>query len=128
MEHTYYFDGNEKTISWVIETGKTSVEQKRTHAEYYYDQVSTEQSKYIALHVGIFWSIGRFIIKNGYTVKVILDLNSMFEHLSKNKKNNDPFIESRTKFINQLIEQRGVNITYQLIEPKNNLASKLLNS
>ena len=51
MEHTYYFDGNEKTISWVIETGKTSVEQKRTHAEYYYDQVSIEQSKYIALHV-----------------------------------------------------------------------------
>ena len=58
----------------------------------------------------------------------MLDLNSMFEHLAKNKKNNDPFIESRTKFINQLIEQRGVNITYQLIEPKKNLASKLLNS
>ena len=126
MDHTYYFDGNEKTISWVIKTDETNIEQKRTHAEYYYDQVSIEQSKYIALHVGIFWAIGRFVIKNGDTVKVMLDLNSMLEHLMKDKKNDDPFIESRTRFIKQLIEQRGLNIRYQLIEPKNNLATKLL--
>ncbi len=127
MDHIYYFDGNEKTISWVIKTDEMGVEQKRTHAEYYYDKISIEQSKYIALHVGIFWGVGRFIIKNGDTVKIMLDLNSMFEHLMKNKKNNDPFIESRTKFIRQLVDQRGLDIRYQLIEPKNNLASKLLN-
>jgi len=115
-------------ISWAIETNKTIVEQVRTHAEYYYDQISVEQSKYIGLHVGIFWSVGRFIIKNGDTVKVMLDQNLMFEHLAKNKKSNDPFIESRTNFIKQLIDQRGLDIRYQLIEPKNNLASKLLNS
>lgn len=126
MEHTYYFDGNEKTISWVIESMGTKVEQIRTHAEYYYDKISAEQSKYIAHHVGIFWGIGRFIIKNGETVKVMLDLHSMFEHLVKNKKTNDPFIESRTGFIKQLINQRNLDVRYQLIEPQNNQASALL--
>jgi hypothetical protein len=63
MDHTYYFDANKKMISWTIETNKVMKEQKRTQAEYYYDQVPVEQSKYIALHVGIFWGIGRFIIK-----------------------------------------------------------------
>lgn len=115
-------------ISWVIETNKTKVEQVRTHAEYYYDKVSVDQSKYIGLHVGMFWSIGRFIIRNGDTVKVMLDQNLMLEHLTKNKKSNDPFIESRTRFIKQLIDQHGLKVHYQLIEPKNNPAHKLLNS
>lgn len=128
MDHAYYFDGNAKMISWVVETNKTKVERVRTHTEHYYDQVSVEQSKYIGLHVGIFWSIGKFIIKNGDTVKVMLEQNSMFEHLAKNKKSDDPFIESRTNFIKQIIDQRGLDVRYQLIEPKNNPASKLLNS
>jgi len=126
MDYTFYFDGNKKMISWVIENNETKIEQKRTHAENYYDQVSIEQSKYIALHVGIFWSIGRFIINKGDTVKVMLDLNSMFEHLMKNKKSEDPFILSRTSFITQLIDQRAINVHYQLIEPRNNLASALI--
>jgi hypothetical protein len=127
MDHIYYFDGNEKMISWIIETNEIKTEQRRTHAEYYYDQISAEQSKYIALHVGIFWGVGRFIIKNGDTVKARIDLDTMFEHLIQNKKSDDPFIESRTNFIKQLIDQRGLDIRYQLIEPRNNLASKLLN-
>ena len=126
MDHIYYFDGNTKKISWAIETDEKTVEQVRTHAEYYYDKVSVEQSRYIGLHVGIFWSIGRFIIKNGDTIKVMLDQNLMFEHLTKNKKSDDPFIESRTNFIRQLLDQRGVTIQYQMIKPENNLASKLL--
>lgn len=126
MEHAYYFDGNEKMISWAIESNETTVEQTRTHAEYYYNRVSIEQAKYIALHVGIFWGIGRFIIKNGDTLKVMLDLNSMFDHLIKDKKNDDPFIESRTGFIKQLINQRNLDVRYQLIDPQHNPASALL--
>ena len=68
MDHSYYFDGNTKSISWVIENNETHVEQTRTHAENYYDLVSTEQSKYIALHVGLFWGIGRFVIKTNRIV------------------------------------------------------------
>jgi len=57
----------------------------RVHAQRYFDKVSVERSKYIALHVGIFWSIGNFIIKNGDKVRVMLDLKSMFELLAENK-------------------------------------------
>jgi hypothetical protein len=126
MDHIYYFDGNSKTISWIIENSETQVKQTRVHAENYYDMVSTEQSKYIALHVGLFWGIGRFIIKNTDAVNVMLDLKSMFEHLAENKIANDPFIISKTKFIQQLIDQRGLRIKYHLIEPHQNRAAPLL--
>ena len=126
MEHTYYFDGNEKMISWMIKSNETKSEQKRLHAEYYYDKVSPDQSKYIALHVGIFWGIGRFIIKNGDTVKVMIDQKSMFEHLVKNKKIEDPFLEKRAEFIMQLASQRNLEMQYQFIDPQENHASKLL--
>ncbi|MGB6463489.1 MAG: hypothetical protein WBF38_04615 [Nitrosotalea sp.] len=126
MDHIYYFDGNSKTISWMIENSETQVEQTRVHAENYYGIVSTEQSKYIALHIGLFWGIGRFIIKNTDAVNVMLDLKSMFEHLAENKIANDPFIISKTKFIQQLIDQRGLRVKYHLIEPRQNRAAPLL--
>src|SRR5215831_19235511 len=99
MDHIFYFDGNQRKISWIIENHQARTEQDRIHAENYYDRVNIEQSKYIAFHVGLFWSIGRFIIKNGDTVKVMLDNDAMFEQLTKNKKSDDPFIESRIGFI-----------------------------
>ena len=126
MEHVYFFDGNQKQISWVIQNEKTTVEQYREHAENYLDKVSVEQSKYIALHVGIFWSIGRFIIKNGDTVKIMLDLKKMYEHLSNNTASTDSFIETRTGFIKQLIEQRKLVIKYELIKHEQNIATKTL--
>ena len=128
MEHIYYFDGNEKKISWIIENSETKFQETRKHAEYFYDIVSAEQSKYIALHVGIFWGVGRFIIKNGDAVKVMLDLQSMFDHLVLNKKTEDRFISNRIRFIVQLIEQRKLDVRYQLIDPTLNQASKLLSS
>ena len=126
MEHVYFFDGNQKQISWVIQNEKTTVEQYREHAENYLDRVTVVQSKYIALHVGIFWSIGRFIIKNGDTVKIMLDLKTMYEHLSNNMASTDSFIETRTGFIKQLIEQRKLVIKYELIKPEQNIATKAL--
>ena len=107
MDHTYYFYGNSRTISWVIENNEIKAEQTRVHAQCYFDKVSVEQSKYIALHVGIFWSIGKFIIKNGYKVRVMLYLKPMFEHLAENKNNKDSFIETRSDFIRQLTSQRA---------------------
>ena len=83
MDHTYYFDGNHRMISWVIENNEIKAEQMLVHAQCYFHKVSVERSKYIALHVGIFWSIGNFIIKNGDKVRVMLDLKSMFELLAE---------------------------------------------
>lgn len=126
MEHTYYFAGDQKKISWVIENSQTRSEESRMHTEDFYDQVTIEQSKYIALHVGIFWGVGRFIIKNKDTVKVMLDLNTMFDRLVKSKLTDDVFIERRMRFINQIIQQRDLDVRYQTIDPAENKANKLL--
>lgn len=115
MDHLCYFDGNEKMISWVIQDDKTKFEQRRDHVENYLDKISNEQSKYVALHVGIFWATGRFIIKNGDTVKIMLDLKSMYEYLTGKKQNYDHFIESRIHFIKQIIEQRNLQVQFEII-------------
>jgi len=128
MEHHYFCDGDQKRISWVIQNDDTKVEQFRDQADIYLDKVSNMQSKYIALHAGIFWCVGRFIIKNGDTVKVMLDSRSMFEHLTSNNASTDSFIETRTKFLNMLINQRKLVVLYELIEPQQNIATRLLSS
>ena len=124
MEHVLFFDGNTKRISWVIQTNNSVIEQKREHAKIYLDKVTNQQSKYIGLHVGLFWGIGMFIIKNQDIVKVAIDDNSIFEHLSTNQKSHDEFIEKRTCFIKQLIEQRKLKVHYELISADKNLAAK----
>lgn len=126
MEHIYFFYGDQKKISWIIENSQTRSEESRTHAEYFYDIVTPEQSKYIALHVGIFWGIGRFIIKNGDAVNVMLDQKSMFDRLAENKVCADIFIERRIKFIDQIIKQRDLDVKYQLVDPNTNKAKLLL--
>ena len=124
MEHVLFFDGNTKRISWAIQTNNSTTVQKREHAEIYLDKVTNQQSKYIGLHVGLFWGIGIFIIKNQDIVKVAIDDNSIFEHLSTNQKSHDEFIEKRTYFIRQLIEQRKLKVHYELISADKNLAAK----
>lgn len=119
MEHVLFSDGDAKKISWVIQTNNSRVEQKREHPDIYFDKVSDQQSKYISLHVGLFWGIGTFIIKNQDTVKLVLDDKIMFEHLTSNKKSPDEFIEKRTFSIRQLIKQRKLKIQYKLVIPNN---------
>lgn len=126
MEHTFFFDGNKNGISWIIQTQDSKAEQKREHVENFLDKVTDEQSKYIALHVGIFWGIGTFIIKNEDTIKVMLDSKSIYQHLTENTKSSDSLIQGRTHFIKQLIEQRKLKLHYSLIDTKDNQASKLL--
>jgi hypothetical protein len=128
MDHLCYFDGNKKMISWVIQDGETKFEQARDHVENYLDKISNEQSKYIALHVGIFWAIGKFIIKNNDSIKIMLDLKSMYENLTGKKQNHDHFIESRINFTKQIIAQRNLQVQFEVIEPSQNIATKLLSS
>mgnify|MGYP001575080853 FL=1 len=126
MKHLFYSDGNQKKIAWVIQTNDIAIEQLRDHADIYLDRITDEQSRYIALHVGVFWGIGKFIIKNNDIVNIMVDSKSMFEHLNGNQQSNDSFIQNKTFFINQIVEQRKLNIEYQLIDAKDNLAHKLL--
>ena len=126
MEHTLFSDGNQKRISWIIQSKDSTEQEERDHVEEYLDKVTDEQSKYIALHVGIFWGIGRFVIQNEDTVNVMLDSKSMFKHLTEDLENSDEFIEKRTWYLKELIAQRKLHIKYHLIEPVDDLATKLL--
>lgn len=126
MEHTFFSDGNSKRISWIIQSDDATDEQDRDHVDLYLDKVTNEQSKYIALHAGIFWCIGRFIIENEDTVNVMLDSKSMYKHLTEDNENSDEFIEKRTWYYKKLIEQRKLKIKYHLIESRDDLATILL--
>ena len=128
MNHVFYSDGNEAKISWIIQTEDSSVEQSREHVEIYKNKITNLQSKYVALHIGLFWGIGVFIIKNEDTIKVKIDEKIMFEQLTKNLVIDDEFIQKRMKFINQLISQRKLKIEYELIQQDTNLAKKISNA
>ncbi|MDH3832744.1 MAG: hypothetical protein OES34_01110 [Nitrosopumilus sp.] len=82
------------------------------------------QSKYVALHVGLFWGIGVFIIKNEDKIKMKLDEKIMYDHFIYNSKIEDEFIEKRIQFIRQLIKQRKLKIEFELIDSNKNLARK----
>jgi hypothetical protein len=127
MQHTFYFDGDQRNISWTIQNTITRSDESRIHAECFYEKVTSEQAKYIAFHVGLFWGIGKFLLKNGDTIKVKLE-PSMYERLEKNKFTNDPFIEERIQFIDQIIQQRDLHVLYYLTDPSENKENNLSNS
>ena len=69
MEHEIFIDGTVKKYSWSIRTGNEVVNQIREHPPAYLsggklDVKNTTESKFIALHVGIYWGLGVFIIKD----------------------------------------------------------------
>jgi hypothetical protein len=126
LEHIFFFDGNSKGIAWTIQTNNSSIEQKREHVDIYLNKVTILQSKYIAMHVGLFWGIGRFIIKDKDSITVKIDDKSMFNQLSKIENPSDEFIKTKINFITQLISQRKLKINFVFVDKKENLASKLL--
>lgn len=115
MNHVFYFDGNNEKISWAIETGDSIVKQDREHVQMYKNKVTDLQSKYIALHVGLFWAIGTFIIKNEDCVKVRCDEKIIIDHFESNQEINDEFVKKRMQFIRQLIAQRKLKIKFELM-------------
>ena len=92
----------------------------------YKDKVTDLQSKYIALHVGLFWAIGVFVIKNEDIVKIRLDDKIIYEHLKSKTIPEDDLIQKRIQFINQLIKQRKLKIEFEIVEESQNLARKYI--
>ena len=126
MDHVFYSDGNTQKISWVIQTNDSVIDQSREHVEIYKNKISNLQSKYVALHIGLFWGIGVFKIKNEDNVKIKLDEKTMFDQLNTDLKIEDEFIINRIKFIKQLTVQRKLKMQFELIKQKDNLANKTL--
>jgi hypothetical protein len=124
LHHVFYPNGNAEKISWIIQTDKSKAEQSRVHAEMYKDKVTNIQSKYIALHVGLFWGIGVFIIKNKDSIKIMLDEKTMYDQITSNSKIEDDMTSKKIHFIKQLIAQRKLEVEFELISVNDNLARK----
>ena len=131
MEHNIFFDGNMKEYSWSIKTGDKIADQIREHPPAYLsggklDIKNNEESKFVALHVGIYWGLGVYIIKDHDIVNVMCDSKIMYKILRRENKSDDQIINDKIHFINQLVEHRNLKINYQFIESKKNIATKHL--
>ena len=131
MEHDLFFNGTVKKYSWSIRTGSEIVNQIRPHPPAYLsggklDIKNDIESKFIALHIGIYWGLGVFIIKDNDTVNVMCYSSEMYEILFYNNTTDNQIINDKLHFINQLVNHRNLKIKFQLIEQKNNLATKQL--
>ena len=131
MKHTLFLDGTKIKFSWIIQTGDQVKKEFREHPPAYYsgyklDVKNDDQSKFIALHVGLYWGIGVFIIKDGDTVDVMCDSKKMYDILNSKRETDDQIINDKIKFTNLFIEQRKLIVNYHLIDNDNNLASELI--
>ena len=133
MEHELFFDGTTSEYSWSIKTEDKTVNQIREHPPAYLsggklDVKNNLESKFIALHVGIYWGLGVFIIKDSDTVNVMCDSKEMYEILVNNQKIDSQIINDKIHFINQLTDHRNLKINFRVIEPETNLATEHLST
>jgi len=131
MEHELFFDGNLKEYSWSIKTGKEIINQIREHPAAYLsggklDIKNKEESRFVALHVGIYWGLGVFIIKDFDKIHVMCDSKEMYEILIQQHKTLNQIIDDKIYFINQLVDHRNLKLEYRLVEPTKNMATKHL--
>ena len=123
MDHILYLDGNLTDISWAIKTNESIVTQNRKHVESYKNRITVIQSKYVALHVALFWGIGTFNIKNKDYVKIKLDEKTIYQQLKKEVIFHDEFIKNKIKFIENFIKQRKLKVEFEIIGSKDNISS-----
>jgi len=126
LERILYSDGDLRKISWIIQTSQTVISQNRKHTENYKDKITKIQSKYVALHVALFWGIGTFNIKNEDSIKIKLDEEIMYQQLKMKIPVQDEFIKNKIKFIENFIKQRKLKVEFEIINFEKNLASKIL--
>ena len=131
MEHDIFFDGNVKEYSWSIKTNDKVADQIREQPPAFrsggkLDIKNNEESRFVALHVGIYWGLGVNIIKDNDVVNVMCDSKIMFEIMTGAEKIDNDIINDKVYFINQLTNLRKLKLNYQLIESKENIATKHL--
>ena len=131
MEHELFFDGNLKEYSWSIKTEKEIINQIREHPPAYLsggklDIKNKEESRFVALHVGIYWGLGVFIIKDFDKINVMCDSKEMYKILIQRHKTLNQIIDDKIYFINQLVSHRNLKLEFRLIEPAKNIATKHL--
>ena len=131
MKHDLFFDGNVKEYSWTIRTEKKLAEQIREHPPAYLSGgklniKNIEESKVVALHVGIYWGLGVFIIKDNDEVNIMCDSKMIYQIFTKGKKSDNQIINDKIHFIKQLTDLRKLKVKFQLIDTKENLSTRHL--
>jgi len=131
LEHELFFDGNLKEYSWSIKTGKEVVSQIREHPPAYLsggklEIQNKEESRFVALHVGIYWGLGVFIIKDFDKIHIMCDSKEMYEILIQQHKTLNQIIDDKIYFINQLVGHRNLKLEYRFINPTNNISTEYL--
>ena len=131
MEHDLFLDGNIKEYTWTIKTGEKLAEQIREHPPAYMsggklNVRAIEESKFIALHIGIYWGLGVFIIKDHDQVNVKCDSKLMYKIFTDGITSDNEIIKDKVHFINQLTAQRNLKMNFQLINPEENLSTRHL--
>ena len=131
MEHELFFDGNLKEYSWSIKTGKETANQIREHPAAYLsggklDINNKEESRFVALHVGIYWGLGVFIIKDFDKIHVMCDSKEMYEILIQQHKTMNQISNDKIHFINQLVDHRKLKLEFHLIDSVKNIATEYL--
>ena len=131
MEHDIFFDGNVKEYSWSIKTNDKVADQIREHPPAFrsggkLDIKNNEESRFVALHVGIYWGLGVNIIKDNDVINVMCDSEIMFGIMTRGEKSDNEIINDKVYFINQLTNLRKLKLNYQLIESEKNIATKHL--
>ena len=131
MEHELFFDGNLKEYTWSIKTGKEVVNQIREHPPAYLsggklEIKNNEESRFVALHVGIYWGLGVFIIKDFDKIHVMCGSKEMYKILMQQCKTENQIINDKIYFINQLVDHRNLKLEYRLIDPVKNISTKHL--
>ena len=131
MEHKLFLDGTKTKISWIVQTGNQIKKEFRVHppaynSGYKLDIKNEEQSKFIALHAGIYWSVGVYTIKDGDTVDVMCDSKKMYDILSLKHEISDQIINDKIHFTNLFIKQRKLIVNYYLISNDENPASEII--
>lgn len=131
MEHDIFFDGNVKEYSWSIKTGDKIADQIREHPPAFrsggkLNIKNDEESRFVALHIGIYWGLGVNIIKDNDELNIMCDSDIMFGIMTKDEKSDNQIINDKVYFINQLTNLRRLKINYQLIKSEKNIATKHL--
>ena len=129
MKHELFFDGTIKQYTWSIKTESKIVNQIRKHPPAYIsggklDVKNNEESKFIALHVGIYWGLGVFIIRDLDTVDVMCDSKEMHDILVSKCQTDNQIINDKIYFINQLATQRNLELNYHVIGLVENIAAR----
>ncbi len=111
MPHFIHIAGNGSFIAWAHKNNgvQTAVE-SRVHVSMY-EGVSVEDSMYVASHVGLFWCIGTFRIRDGECVNIALSKN-MAPSLFSNEISKSKLALEKTYFIEQLCKKRNIKISY----------------